>query len=153
MPDSHSWALVSVRVKSAGATRSTAFVRRKQFTIGKPITFDREDPEISAVEFLAAAAAADVAATLRKVARERRVAIDEMEVVAHGEFNNALAFLGVVGEEGEASLKSLHLKVYLSTGAPDAEVQAAWQAAQDRSPLTTTLRRCVDLSLELQISH
>jgi len=153
MSDSRSWALVSARVKSTEATRSTAFVRKGQFVVGRPLTFDREDPETSAMEYLAAAVAADVSGTLRKAARERRVEIDELEVVAQGELDNALMFLGVIGEEGEPSLKSLSLKIYLSTDAEESAVRAVWDIARERSPLFTTLRRSVDLQVDLQISH
>jgi len=152
-PDSLSWALVSVRVKSSGAARSTVFARRQQFVVGNAITFDREDPEVSAMEYMAAAVAADVIGTFRKVARERRLPIDDLEAVAQGELRNALTFLGVVGEEGEPSLKSLVLKVYAGTAAPDADLRAAWDAALSRSPLVTTLRPVLDLRLELRISH
>lgn len=151
--DSRSWALVSARVKSTETARTTAFVRRRSFIVGKPVTFDREDGEISSLEYLAASVASDIACTLRKVARERRVEIDELEVTAQGELNNSLVFLGVVGESGEPSLKSLQLKVYLSSGSTGDEVRAAWEAAQARSPLIATLRKAVDLKLELQISH
>lgn len=151
--DSRSWALVSVRVKSNELARATAFARQHQFDIGKPLTFDGEDEQVSAMEMLAASAAADLAGVLRKVARERRVEIDELEVTAQGELNNALVFLGVVGEDGEPSLKTLRLKVYLSTGASESEVQDVWDIAQKRSPLITTLRRGTDLQLELQIFH
>jgi uncharacterized OsmC-like protein len=153
MSDTQSWALVSVRVKSTEAARSTVFVRRHQFAVGKPLTFDREDPEVSAMEYLAAAVAADLVGTLRKVARERRVVIDEIEAVVQGDLDNALTFLGVVGEEGEPSLKTLSVKVYAGTSAPEEEVQAVWQAVLARSPLNTTLRRGIDLRTDLLISH
>ncbi len=153
MSEAHqSWALVSVRVKSPAAERHSALARRHQFEVGKPITFDREDSRVSGMEYLAAAVAADVIATLRRVARERRQQIDEIEAVAQGELNNALTFLGVVGEEGDPSLRSLELKVYLSTGVSQAEMQQTWDAALLRSPLVTTLRRAVNLDLNFQIA-
>jgi len=105
------------------------------------------------MEYLAAAVAADIAGTLRKAARERRVEIDELEVVAQGELDNALMFLGVIGEEGEPSLKTLNLKIYLSTDSEESDVRAVWDIARERSPLFTTLRRAVDLQVDLQISH
>jgi len=152
MPDPQSsWALVSVRIKSNEAARSTVFARRHHFTVGKPITFDREDPDISAMEYLAGAVAGDVVGTFRKVARERRIVIDDIEAVAQGQLNNALTFIGVIGEEGDPSLKTLHLKVYVSTGAPEAAVRAAWSAALARSPLHTTLKKSINLQTELQI--
>ncbi len=153
MSDPRSWALVSARVKSTETARSTAFVRKGQFVVGRPLTFDREDGDVSAMEYLAASVAADIAGTLRKVAQERRLEIDELEVIAQGELDNALTFLGVIGEEGEPSLRTLRLKVYLSTDASEDDVKAAWEIARERSPLFTTLRRGVDLQVDLQISH
>jgi uncharacterized OsmC-like protein len=148
-----SWALVSVRIKSDDAASSTVFARRHHFTVGRPITFDREDPEVSAMEYLAGAVAADVVGTFRKVARERRIAIDDIEAVAQGQLNNALTFIGVIGEDGDPALKVLSLKVYISTGSPEAVVRTAWAAALTRSPLYTTLKNSIDLPTELQILH
>lgn len=153
MSDSRSSALVSVRVKSKEAARSSVLARRHQFSIGRAITFDREDPEISAMEMVIGAAGSDVLSTFRKIARERRIVLDELEAAVQGDLNNALTYLGVIGEEGDPSLRSLTIKVYASTGAPDAEVRAAWSAALARSPLAATLGRCVDLKLDLQIAH
>ena len=153
MSDSRSSALVSVRVKSREAARSSVLVRKHQFTVGRAITFDREEPEVSAMETVVGAVGADVLSTFQKIARERRIVLDEVEANAQGELNNALTYLGVIGEEGDPSLRALTIKVYASTGAPDADVRAAWAAALARSPLATTLGRCVDLRLDLQIAH
>ncbi len=153
MPESHSWALVNARVKSEDGKRSTVFARKHQFHLGKAITFDREDPEVSAMEAVVGAVAADVISTFRMIARQRRIALDEVEAVAQGELNNALTYLGVVGESGDPSLKSLSIKVYASTGAPDAEVRSAWAAALERSPLATTLARCAEVKFDLTITH
>lgn len=153
MSDSQSWALVSARIKSEDGKRSTVFARKHQFHLGKAITFDREDSEVSAMEAVIGAVAADVIGTFRMIARQRRIVLDEVEAVVQGELNNSLTFLGVVGEEGDPSLKSLAIKVYASTGSPDAEVRSAWSAALARSPLVTTLSRCAEIKLELTISH
>lgn len=77
MPDETSWALVSVRIKSTDAARSTVFARKHQFEVGQPITFDREDPGISAMEYLPAAVASDLIGTFRKVARRERVLVED----------------------------------------------------------------------------
>ena len=153
MSDSRSSALVSVRVKSREAARSSVLVRRHQFSIGRAITFDREDPEVSAMEALIGAAGSDILSTFQKIARERRITLDELEATAQGDLHNALTYLGVIGEEGDPSLKTLTIKVYASTGAPEAEVRTAWAAALARSPLATTLGRCVDLRLDLQVAR
>lgn len=79
--------------------------------------------------------------------------MSKIQAVAQGELNNALTFLGVVGEEGEPSLKTLSLKFYVDTGSPAAEVERVWQAALKRSPLYTTLHSAVDIQTELQISY
>lgn len=47
MPDKTSSALVSVCISSREAARCTVFARRHQLDVGQPITFDREDSEVS----------------------------------------------------------------------------------------------------------
>lgn len=153
MPDKTSWALVSVRIKSNEAARCTVFARRHQFDVGQPITFDREDPEVSAMEYLAAAVASDLIGTFRKVARRERLLVEEIEAVAQGELKNALTYLGVVGEEGEPSLQVLTIKLYVGTGASSADVNRVWEAALKRSPLYTTLSPSVAIEADLQISY
>ena len=148
-----SGALVSVRVRSTEAARCTVFARNHDFVVGRPITFDREDPDLSAMEYAAGALAADVVGTFRKVARERRVVLDEVEATIRGTLQNDLAFLGVVGESGEPSLKKLTLKIYAGSGSPAGEVRAAWEAALRRSPLATSLGPVLDIEYDFQIIH
>ena len=105
------------------------------------------------MEALIGAAGSDILSTFQRIARERRITLDELEATAQGDLHNALTYLGVIGEEGDPSLKTLTIKVYASTGAPEAEVRTAWAAALARSPLATTLGRCVDLRLDLQVAR
>ena len=122
---------------------------------GELSTGGREKASIlsDTLEAVIGAAGSDVLGTFQKIARERRIVLDELEATVQGDLNNALTYLGVIGEEGDPSLRALTIKVYASTGAPDAEVRAAWAAALARSPLANTLARCVDLKLDLQIAH
>jgi uncharacterized OsmC-like protein len=105
------------------------------------------------MEYAAAALATDVVGTFRKVARERRIILDHLEATANGSLNNDLTFLGVIGEEGEPSIRRLTLKVYADTGSPAAEVEAAWEAALKRSPLATSLGGNFDIDYQLQLVH
>lgn len=145
-------ALVSVRVKSASAKENRVFARQHQFEVGSPITFDREDPRVSAMEYLAGALAADLIATFRQVARRERVVVDEIEAVASGELHNALTFLGVVGEVGEPSLKTLAIKCYLGTSATRSDIDRVWSTVLQRSPLYTTFKSAFAIEIDLQIA-
>jgi hypothetical protein len=144
---------LQLRVCSARLGESTAYVRQQQLTLGRAMTFDSLDAKLSAVETFASATAADLLDTFRRVTKERRLLVDEIEASVTAELDNALVHLGVVGEEGSPALKSLHIKAYASSFASESELSEAWRSAQLRSPLITTLQKAASVEATLQIVH
>jgi hypothetical protein len=74
-----------------------------------------------------------------------------LEIKLSGRLNNPLVFIGVVGEAGHPGFEEITGTLYVSTDAETALIQEIWQVTLARSPLVNTLRRCVVLSLDLNV--
>jgi hypothetical protein len=144
----HRWTL---RVSTSGKGRATVFVRQHQFNVGLPVQFDQEYDAISALEYVLGAIGADLVNGFQSLARKRRVAIDYAEAVVQGELNNPLTHLGVVGEPGHPGLEKISVRAYVSSLAPEEDVQRVWQEMLAISPLVRTFQPLVRFDLSLQL--
>ena len=135
MDESHTWTL---RVSSEEVGSATAYVRRHRFEVGVPLQFDEAYDQVTALEYVLGAIAADVVVGLRRLARRRRV-------------DNPLTFLQVVGEEGHPGLVAVVLKVYVSSIDPPDRVNAVWEETLRTSPLVRTFQDSVKLELEHEV--
>jgi hypothetical protein len=140
-----------IRAHAEGRSPVSVRVRRHGFVVGAPIHFDEEYDAITALEYAMGALAGDVVDGFRSLARKRRVEVDQVEALLHGELENALMYLGVVGEEGSPAIESLALKCYVSSLAEEADVQSVWAEALLRSPLAQTFLRAGVLTITMQI--
>jgi hypothetical protein len=138
----------TLRVTTADADLARVTVRRQQFTVGRPIEFDRAAPRVAALEYALGAAGAEVVNGLRVFASRRRIEIDAVEAVVTADLENALAYLEVIGEAGRSVLQRIHIKVFISCADRQA-VGDVFQAMLDRLPLTGTLRAATELTTEL----
>jgi hypothetical protein len=147
--DEHTFGL---RVSAAGDGSATVFVRKHQFAVGAPVTFDEQDPRISALEYVLGALGADLVNGLVGAARARHLVVDHAEAVVKASLDDALAHLGVVGASGRPGLAHVQIKVYASTGEDEGSIRSLWQQTLERSPLVATLERVVALDLELDLT-
>ena len=141
-----------LRVASQSGDLLAAYVRRQRFEIGPPLTFDESYSGISAIEAFAGAFAADVINGLRLRARKKRVEIRQLEGVVKVWLTNPLTFLDVVGEEGDASIESLRLQLYVSTLEQETAVRALLQETLARSPLYLTMARAAKVQVDFEIA-
>jgi hypothetical protein len=139
-----------VRVAARGREQPVAFVRKERIAIGPPLSFDREEPRTTALEFVLAALGADLIGCFQREASRHRLVLHDIEAAVEAVLRNPLTFLRVVGEEGDPSVRGIRVRVYVSTEAVAEQVEAAWRAAIEISPLATTLRRAVELDLTLK---
>ncbi len=138
-----------LRVCAAERDRARAYVRRHQFEVGAPVQFDEQYDGITSLEYLLGAVGADIVNSLRAVARQRRVALDQVEALVSGELDNPLVFLAVVGESGHPGLSRIALKVYAGSPESEERIRKVWEEALARSPLANTFRQLLDISLEI----
>ena len=139
----------SVRVRTVSRDRAVIYARGHRFEAGAPVHFDEQYERVTALEYLLGAVGADIANGLQSLCRQRRVQVDDIEVVVRGELDNPLVYLGVVGEEGNPGLEALSVKAYVASSEPEATVRLVWEEMLKRSPLVQTFRASVDLALEM----
>jgi hypothetical protein len=141
---------LSLRITASdGAAR--AATGRRQFAIGRPLEFDEASPHVAAIEYALGAVGGELVNGLREFARRRRVVIDDVEAIVTGELTNGLAYLEVVGEDGEPSLSRIAVKVFASTPNPGG-VRTLFDGMVGRLPLVNTLRKAVELQIELVLT-
>ena len=138
-------------MRTSGRQSATVYARTHRVEVGLPLSFDVEYEAVTALEQMLGAIGADVAAGLQRLAKLRRLAVDDVEAVVQAELENPLVHLGVVGEEGSPEVKRISIKVYVGSLDDEAELQALWKDCLARSPLIRTFEKAVELELELRI--
>jgi hypothetical protein len=141
----------TVRVSSRDRQRATVYARKRSFEVGPPLAIDVEDERTSAFEYLLGAIGADLVAGMKLLCHRRRLEVDNVEALIHGELNNALAHLAVVGEEGHPGLERLTIKVFVETLEEDDDVRKVWDEMLQRSPLYRTFSSIAHFDLKLEI--
>jgi hypothetical protein len=131
---------------------STAYARKHSFVAGDAVSFDVEHKHVSALEYMLGAVALDITGTLRRLAKKRRLDVDALEVLVHGQLHNPMVYLGVVGESGAAGISKIEAKVYISSLEDEPVVKKLWEAMLAVAPIVNTLRSSPE-SLELKLSY
>jgi hypothetical protein len=141
-----------LRVASRKEDSIAAYVRQQRFEIGQPLTFDEQYSGITALETLAGAFAADIINGLRRRALKKRVEIRQIEGVVKVWLVNPLTFLEVVGEEGNASIESVRLQLYVSTLQPETAIRAFLDETLAHSPIYLTLFKATNVRVDFEIA-
>lgn len=141
----------SVRVSAKDRQGASVYARKRRFDVGTPLAFDVEAERTSAFEHVLGAIGADLAAGMKELCHRRRLEVDSVEVLIAGELDNALAHLGVVGEEGHPGLSTLAIKVFVETLEEEDDVRKVWEQMLERSPLYRTFSALVPIDLQLQV--
>ncbi len=144
----HTW---TVRAAWRGGQETTVYARNQAFTVGPPVSFKASDPHPSAIEYLMGALAADLTNGYQIHAARAGVVVDALEIRLSGQLDNALVFLGVIGETGSPGFHRITGTLYVTADADDMALQHIWQTTLARSPIVNTLRHGVTLTLTLQI--
>ena len=109
-----------------------------------------ENARPAALELLASALVADLLAGLGRESARAGVTIHDAEASMSAYLDNPLVALGVVGESGSAAVASLRGSLYVSTDADAEALAPLWALVLERASVYATLRRCVDVSVELK---
>ncbi|MCC6202754.1 MAG: OsmC family protein [Gammaproteobacteria bacterium] len=137
---------------TAGNGAARAYVRKCEFRIGAPLTFDENDPNLTACDYLLGAAAGELVTGLDRLARRRRLTLDRIEAVLHAELAQPLAALGTVGEQGVPRFVAIRITLYVDTLEDPAGIHALWHDVLCRSPIYQTLRACVAFEPRLELT-
>lgn len=142
----------SVRVSGSRDGYATAFVRKHRFVVGSPVTFDEQDPQLSALDYVLGALGADLVTGLMAAARAHHLELDHAEALVRAELDDELAAVGVVGATGSPALARVQVKVYASSPADEEPLRSLWNEVLQRSPLVRTLQPVVRLELVLEMA-
>ena len=104
----------------------------------------------SALELLVAALVTDLLAGLGRESMRAGVKVHDAELAVSAYLDNPLVALGVLGETGTAAVAALRGTLYVSCDADAETLASVWSLALERAPVHATLRRCVDLSIDLK---
>lgn len=144
-----SWEL---RIKSVGDDTAKAYTRQREFTVGTPLSFDREYDGTTALETALGALGADLVNGLTFRADRARVDLDAVEATVHAELENPLTYLDVVGEEGHPGVARIDIKIFVSSLAPEEEIRELWDKVRELSPLLRTFREGADVETTLELT-
>jgi hypothetical protein len=136
------WGRRGVRVTTRGV----------QLSIGRPVEFDSEAAEASALECALAAVGAEIVGGLKTFAERRRLVLDDVEAVVKARLEAPLVYLGVIGERGSPRLSSVAVRVYVSSPEEPDLIDRAFHDALAVLPLVGTLRAATDLTTELVVA-
>jgi uncharacterized OsmC-like protein len=146
---SPSW---TVRVQAGDTKTAAARAGRSSFVIEGQASFGDGGAHPCAVEYLLGALGGDLVCGFRTQAARRGIEVDSLELSITGRLNNALAHVGVIGEDGHAGIEAIDGTLFVSAEAGDADMAEIWRATLGHSPLVQTLQRCVELSLEVKLT-
>lgn len=143
---------LTLRVRATGRHGVRVTTRGVQLSIGRPVEFDSEATEASALECALAAVGAEVVGGLREFARRRRLVLDDVEAVVKAKLEAPLVYLGVVGERGSPRLSMVAVRVYASSPEKGELIERAFHDALTVLPLVGTLRTATDVTTELVVA-
>ena len=100
------------------------------------------------IEYLLLALAGCMNATIRKIAKERGVKIDSMQLTVTGSLNPA-RFAGIV-KTGRAGLTSINVELSISTTAPRDVIDDIVREAEERCPVHDTLTQGTQVKITIK---
>jgi hypothetical protein len=131
--------------------RVRVVVRNASFAVAGSLGLDDGSAVPAALDLLVAALAADLLGVFQREATRDGVRLDEAEMRLDARLGNALAALGVVGEEGYAGLSEVTGTLSVRTGAAEEVIRDVWAKTLARSPVHATLSRSFPLSITLRL--
>jgi hypothetical protein len=143
---------LTLRVVASGRHAVRVTTRGVQLSIGRPVEFDSEAPDVSALECALAAVGAEIVGGLETFAERRRLVLDDVEAVVKARLEAPLVYLGVIGETGSPRLSAVAVKVFVSSPEEPDLIDRAFHDALAVLPLVGTLRGAADLTIDLVVA-
>lgn len=144
--------LSTLRVTTTDREVQRVSVRQRQFDVGRPLTFDPEYQEVTALEYALGALGAEVVGGIRAFAARRRLLVDHVEAVVKADLENPLTYLEVVGEPGTPALSQVSIRVYVSSPEEVAALTDLWEHTIPRLPLLCSIRKAMHIILDFSVT-
>lgn len=142
----YSW---RARARASGHLKTTVYCRNFSLEVGQTASFEENDRHPSAVEYLLASLAGDLTTGFAMACSREGLEVDDLEMTISGNLHNVLAHLGL--EDGDPSFEEIELKCFVSSFDDESKIRAAWETTVSRSPVASTLKKAVPLTLKLAI--
>lgn len=152
MTDSLNRALVSARATLSRDQGLKLYARSLEAGLGVPLSFDLKEPRLTGVEYLLGAVASDVLGGFLRLAKRRRLVVDDLEAVLKAEVEDTLAWLEVVGTAGTPRIGRLAVSIYASSSEAEEQVRQLWEEALSRAPIVNALRASLPLQIDFQLT-
>ena len=143
---------MTLRVVASGRRAVRVTTRGVQLTIGRPVEFDSDAADASALECALAALGAEIVGGLMTFAERRRLVLDDVEAVVKARLEAPLVYLGVIGETGTPRLSTVAVRVYVSSPEAPELIDRAFHDALAVLPLVSTLRAATDVTADLVLA-
>lgn len=143
---------LTLRVVASDRDGVRVTTRGVQLSIGRPVEFDSEAAEPSALECALAALGAEILGGFKTFARRRRLVLDAVEAVVKARLEAPLVYLEVIGERGTPRISKVVVRVYVSSPEPPDLIDRAFHDAVAVLPFAGTLRTATDLTTELVLT-
>jgi len=138
-----------LRTRSNDALQSTVYCRNFSFTVGQPASFEEQDKNPSAIEYLLGALSGSLSTAFATACSRKAVTVDDIEISIQGRVKNILAHIGI--EQGDPSLNSIDITCYASSFDDHAVIKSIWEDTLAKCPITSTLKQCVSIHTKLNI--
>jgi TusA-related sulfurtransferase len=138
-----------VRARLSGNQEATVFARNFSWKLGQPASFEEKDEHPSAMETMLGALTTELVNSFATACRQHGFGIDDLEATSKAKLHNVLAHLGI--EEGDPSLASVEITVFITSPAPGAELRSLFTTVLTRAPLYQTLCKAALVTARLAV--
>ncbi|TPV97216.1 MAG: osmotically inducible protein OsmC [Myxococcales bacterium FL481] len=140
-----------VRVKWTDGLAGKVFARNHEFPVGQPLSFNTEDPCLSALEYLLGALGGCLAMGLALRLRRRGFTVLNLELALRATVDNAMVFLGME-QDGSPAIDHVGGKLYVDAVHDDSELTEVlgreWAETLRCSPVAQSLLRGTTIDVE-----
>ncbi|WP_069806840.1 CatA-like O-acetyltransferase [Vulcanisaeta thermophila] len=135
----------SVTAVSISDTKIEASIRNFKVIVDEPEEAGGTNTAPNPIEYLLLALAGCMNVTIRKIAKERGIKIDTMQLTITGSLNPA-RFGGIV-KTGRAGLTRIRIELSISTTAPKDVINSIIKEAEERCPVHDTLAQGTQIEI------
>lgn len=138
-----------VRVRWTNGMQAKVFSRNHSFLVGQPASFDTQDPDPSAVEYLLGALGGCLTVGFQWRLSQAKIEVSHLELTLTAKNKNILYFLGL-SEEADSGFEQITGTVYIDANAEEEQLQQLWEETWKRSPVVNTLLNSATIAITLK---
>ncbi|WP_231687849.1 OsmC family protein [Bacillus sp. FJAT-27251] len=142
----------NVRVQGEKGLSAKVHSRNHTFTVGQPADFSSKVDSPSAIDYLLAALASDLAVGYKAQASRRNMEIDQLEVSIKAGLENVLFHLEME-DDGSPKIQEIKGTFYVSSPQSEGDLEKLWENTLERSPVYQTLNQTININIQFSIVY